>query len=121
MLFRSKPTSSDRRTTSQTPSGSEGSTGPLGTPVVPPNFVILVEALQWQRSQGVFQPFRHVIAERISKKGTTYQKAGVSSFREYSVVAEQAGIVEMGGKGGRDWIRLMPKWHNVTVPTTDMC
>jgi hypothetical protein len=51
-------------------------------------------------------PLRSVIAERIKKKGATYQKAGVSSFREYSLLAEQAGIVDMGGKGGRDWIRF---------------
>ena len=117
-----KPASGhDSRTTSQTTPGHRQLPEPLriATPVVPQNFVVLVEALQRERSRGVSKPLRGTIAERIGKKGTTYQKAGVSSFRAYCILAEQAGIVEMGGKGGKDWICLLPKWHDVvTAPTT---
>jgi len=107
-----KAASSNARMTSQTASGSGQSIEPLDTPVVPPNFVVLVEALQLDRSRSIFQSSRSDISLRINKNGTTYRNAGVPSFRHYSLLAEQEGIVDLGGLYGEAWIRLKPKWYS---------
>jgi len=117
------PSNSNLRVTPQTTSGPGQSTGPLDTPVVPAKFVVLVEALQSDRSRGIFLPLRSIISVRINKKGATYRNAGVSSFRHYCLLAEQEGIVDLGGMDGRDWIRLKPKWYNAhtvapTIPSS---
>jgi hypothetical protein len=85
--------------------------------IVPPQFRILVNILEFHRSNGVLRPFRSGIAELATQKDNmVYRKAGVERFRQYVALAEKEGIVMLGGKEGRDWIGLRPEWYGaITV------
>ncbi|CAA7265191.1 unnamed protein product [Cyclocybe aegerita] len=77
---------------------------------VPPTFAILVEALRNHRLKGTLRPLRSTIAVEISKNGATYRNAGVAKFSQYVALAQQRGIIDLGGSDGADWISLRPGW-----------
>jgi NYN domain len=95
------------------------STNPLQpTPfqlVVPDKFKILVQCLKSHRSKGSLRPLRSIIAVEIACNGTTYRQAGVLKFGQYAAMAEQAGIVEMGGSEATAWIGLKTPWYNAPL------
>ena len=81
---------------------------------VPDKFKILIRCLKSHRSKGDLHSLRCEISPEIAQNGTTYQLAGVSTFDEYAVMAEEAGIVELGGSESNAWIALKAPWYNVT-------
>jgi len=94
------------------PAANTQSTGspPL---VTPPIFAPLVEILQSHLSKGIVRPLRGTVALQIPKE--TYQRAGVSRFSQYMAAAHAAGIIELGGRSGYDWVGLQPRWFNAVV------
>ena len=86
---------------------------PTSSTAVPDKFKILIRCLKTLRSRGNLRPLRCHISSEIAQNGTTYQLAGVSSFGEYLVMAEKAGIVELGGSEPTAWIALKAAWYNV--------
>ena len=111
-----KPPSSSLSTVS---SITQISTNPLQpTPihlVVPDKFKILVQCLKSHRSKGSLRPLRSNVAVEIACNGTTYRQAGVLKFGQYVAMAEQAGIVEMGGLEGTAWIGLKAPWYDAPL------
>ena len=83
--------------------------------VVPDKFKILVECLKSHRSKGSLRPLRSIVAVEIACNGTTYRQAGVLKFGQYVALAEQAGIVEMGGSEATAWIGLKAPWYNAPL------
>ncbi|KAJ3512356.1 hypothetical protein NLJ89_g3567 [Agrocybe chaxingu] len=81
---------------------------------VPQIFAILVDALQNHRLKGILRPLRSTIAVEISKNGATYRNAGVVKFSQYVALAQQRGIIDLGGSDGADWISLRPGCHPKT-------
>lgn len=80
--------------------------------VVPPQFRILVTTLEFHRSKGFPRPFRSGIALELAQKDNmVYRKAGVERFGQYVALAENEGIVALGGKEGGAWIGLRPEWY----------
>jgi hypothetical protein len=74
---------------------------------VPPRFVLLVERLKRLESKNVPQPFRSLVAvDLVQQDNAIYKKAGVNNFDAYAALAEEAGIVTLGGEGLRAWISL---------------
>ena len=95
------------------PAANTRSTGSAAPPVTPPIFAPLVEILQSHISKGTIRPLRGTVALQISKE--TYHRAGVSRFGQYMAAAHAAGIIELGGRSGYDWVGLQPKWFNAVV------
>ena len=81
---------------------------------VPDKFKILIRCLKTLRSKGDLNPLRCEISSEIAQNGATYRLAGVWTFDEYAVLAEKAGIVELGGSGSTAWVALKAPWYNVT-------
>lgn len=82
--------------------------GPGAGPV-PRVFVPLVQALEECAREGQVRPLRSKVALRLTAiDRDVYEKAGASSWRDYSEVAVAAGIVVLGGTGvsGHEWIAL---------------
>ena len=74
-------------------------------------FKPLIHLLLAARESGVTHPSRSTIAVDLAQSDNqVYQRAGVSRFREYTALAEQAGIIELGGREGGAWIALHPNW-----------
>jgi NYN domain len=80
---------------------------------VPDKFKILIRCLKIHRSRGNLRSLRCEISSEIAQNGATYRLAGVSTFGEYVVMAEKAGIVELGGSDSNAWITLKAPWYNV--------
>ena len=85
---------------------------PLSFPAVPVKFKILVRCLKSYRSKGNTRPLRSNVALEIACNGTTYRQAGVKKFCDYAAMAEEAGIIELGGWQGTAWIALKEPWYN---------
>ncbi|KAG6889733.1 hypothetical protein C0995_015031 [Termitomyces sp. Mi166 len=84
--------------------------------VVPLQFSLLVQRLEFHRSKGFSRPFRSGIAvELASKDNMVYRRAGTERFGQYVALAEKAGIIELGGKEGGAWIALRPEWYNAKI------
>ncbi|KNZ75414.1 hypothetical protein J132_02746 [Termitomyces sp. J132] len=104
-----------------TPNGNTASTSTPPTDqsqpkVVPPQFSLLVQRLQFHRSKGFSRPFRSGVAtELASKDNMVYRRAGTERFGQYVALAEKAGIIELGGKEGGAWIALRPEWYNTKI------
>ena len=76
-------------------------------------FKPLIHLLLAARESGITLPSRSTIAVAlVQSDNQVYQRAGVSKFRDYAALAEQAGIVELGGKDG-GWIALHPNWFEM--------
>jgi len=82
------------------------------TTVVPPMFIVLVNILQAFRLKGDLRPRRALVGDKLSKKN--FHAAGVKKFSQYSALAEQKGIVQLGGESGNAWITLNPPFHNIS-------
>ena len=81
-------------------------------------FKPLIHLLLAARECGITHPSRSIIAsDLLQSDSQVYQRAGVSKFRNYTALAEKAGIIELGGKDG-DWITLHPNWSGVDDITT---
>ncbi|KAF8894338.1 NYN domain-containing protein, partial [Gymnopilus junonius] len=80
---------------------------------VPEVFRILVECLQYHFSKGNPRPLRGVVALQISNDRGAYAKAGVTNFGQYVTLAEEQGIIELGG--AEAWISLRPDWCNTST------
>ena len=76
---------------------------------VPTYFYPLMQALEESRLRGTERPLRSWVGLRIPRD--TYPQAGVSSFKQYTLAAERAGIVILGGLQAKAWIALSPEWH----------
>ena len=77
-------------------------------------FKPLVHLLLAARESGITRPSRSTIAvSLVQSDGQVYERAGVSRFRDYTALAEQAGIIELGGSAGDAWIALHPNWFGV--------
>jgi hypothetical protein len=82
-------------------------------------FKPLVHLLLAARESGITRPSRSTIAvDLVQSDNQVYQRAGVSRFRDYTALAEQAGIIELGGSAGDAWIALHPNWFGVDGITT---
>ena len=80
-------------------------------------FKPLIHLLLAARESGVTHPSRSTIAVDLAQSDNqVYQRAGVSRFREYTALAEQAGIIELGGREGGAWIALHPNWSAAIPP-----
>jgi len=79
---------------------------------VPPMFIVLVNILQAFRLKGDLRPRRSLVGEKLSNK--VFHAAGVKKFSQYSALAEQKGIVQLGGQSGNAWIALNPPFHNTS-------
>ena len=82
-------------------------------------FKPLIDLLLAARERGIARPTRSTIAlDLVQSNKQVYQHAGVSRFRDYTALAEQAGIIELGGREGGAWIALHPNWFRVDGVTT---
>lgn len=72
------------------------------------DFSLLIEQLQVMRDNGVPQPYQSTIHTHITDlKPSIYQEARVECFTQYFNLAQDAGIVELGGFGLRQYISLV--------------
>lgn len=84
---------------------------------VPPHFHCLMQVLELSRLRGLEKPLRSWVGLRLPKG--TYGLAKTTSFKQFSVAAEKAGVVVLGGNQAGAWIALSPSWHGkVPVPAT---
>lgn len=75
------------------------------TELHPPKiFLPLIEELTVLCAEGNRNPLRSLVGMRL--KRATYAQAGVADFSQYVALAENMGIVELGGSGGKAWIAL---------------
>jgi hypothetical protein len=76
---------------------------------VAPHFETLLELLDENRKAGVLAPLRSAIGMALTQRDPlVYVKAGVSRFKEYVAMAEEAGLVLLGGpKAGGEYIVLL--------------
>ena len=77
-------------------------------PRLPPEFVVLVEYLKKERTNGVERPLRSIVGIALQREQMLYQRAGVATFSQYAALAEAKGIVKIGGQDGHAWISLHP-------------
>ncbi|KAF7359554.1 hypothetical protein MSAN_01298500 [Mycena sanguinolenta] len=79
---------------------------------VPPIYQLLVDALRQRRAKGIDRPLRSTIAvDIVAKDNKVFERAGVRRFREFTVLAEKAKIIILGGIDGSAWMSLHPDWH----------
>lgn len=72
------------------------------------DFSFLIEQLQIMRENGVSRPYRSTVHAHITDlKPSIYNEARVESFTQYFNLAKDAGIVELGGVGVRQYISLV--------------
>ncbi|KAJ2929215.1 hypothetical protein H1R20_g7893, partial [Candolleomyces eurysporus] len=85
---------------------------PPKLPEIPPEFRPLAQVLREAQDEGMERPLRSYIGEKLAKRFPgLYKTAGVTRFSQYISIAESSGMVEMGGKGGADWIKLRGIWR----------
>lgn len=86
---------------------------PFSEPSAPVDFQPLIDQLEMLASNGNLSPLRSVVGFELSKNKTVYKQAGVAGFKQYVALAEDKGIVSLGGLGGNAWISLRPGWRTV--------
>ena len=103
-------------------------TGTSSDGLLPPSIGLSVRSLDSWQSVAKFQPLIDILdsalhsghtimlrskvsLELSTKSPNAYREAGVTKFKEYTTLAKQYGIVELGGSGGLAWISLHPSWH----------
>ncbi|RXW24216.1 hypothetical protein EST38_g1662 [Candolleomyces aberdarensis] len=85
---------------------------PPKLPEIPPELRPLAQVLREAQDEGMERPLRSYIGEKLAKRFPgLYKTAGVTRFSQYITIAESSGMVEMGGKGGADWIKLRGVWR----------
>jgi hypothetical protein len=86
-------------------------------------FQPLIHLLLAARENGVTHPTRSVVAVNLVKADKqVYKRLGISRFRDYAALAEEAGLIELGGREGYAWIALHPSWFDegsVKSPQSD--
>ncbi|KAF7982977.1 hypothetical protein HWV62_24572 [Athelia sp. TMB] len=71
-------------------------------------FTLLVSRMEKMRSNGVSRPWRMLVnMDLLAQNPNIYTEAGVSNFDRFAEEAVRAGIVTVGGEGGRAWIELI--------------
>lgn len=83
---------------------------------VPAHFKPLIQILIARASsKGNKEVPRTDVGSDLAKQKQIYGQAGVSSFAAYILLAEAAGIVDLGGHGNDQWISLRPEWSSSTT------
>ncbi|KIK73650.1 hypothetical protein PAXRUDRAFT_29239 [Paxillus rubicundulus Ve08.2h10] len=86
-------------------------------------FQPLIHLLLAARVNGLTHPTRSVVAVHLVKTDKQiYKRAGVTRFRDYTFMAEEAGVIELSGRYGNAWIALHPSWfeeESVIHPRSD--
>jgi len=68
-----------------------------------------IDQLLLARSRGVVKPGRSTIATALLQcDKDAYERTGVTKFKDYALLAEQASLVELGGLQGDARIALQP-------------
>ena len=68
-------------------------------------FKPLIHLLLAARERGIARPLRSTIAlDLVQSDKQVYERAGVSRFRQYTTLAEQAGIIQCGGVENDAWM-----------------
>ncbi|OAX41325.1 hypothetical protein K503DRAFT_735880 [Rhizopogon vinicolor AM-OR11-026] len=79
--------------------------------LTPPQFLPMIEQLLLARSKGIMKPGMFTIAFTLLQYDKdAYKRMGVNKFRDYALLAEQAFLIELGGREGDAWIALHPNW-----------
>jgi hypothetical protein len=75
----------------------------------PLKFLPLINRLLLARSKGEMKSSRSTIAiDLIQRDKNVYLRAGVTRFAHYTALAEQASLIQLGGREGDAWITLHP-------------
>lgn len=81
-------------------------------PQIPAPFTLLVAVLDRLRIEGQNRPLRsHVSIALMHRNPRVYEQAGVVKFKQYSEIAQELRLIELGGLQGGAWISLRPQWH----------
>ncbi|KAJ7219080.1 hypothetical protein GGX14DRAFT_434512, partial [Mycena pura] len=78
---------------------------------VAPAFQPLVDVLVKYIANGVTRPLRSLVWYDLAAVGLVKAlcaEAGVTHFNDYTALAEQEGIIQMGSSNSEDWISLKP-------------
>ncbi|KAG6885066.1 hypothetical protein C0993_006145 [Termitomyces sp. T159_Od127] len=82
----------------------------------PSHFLPLIAALQKRaREQKQKSIPRTDLGTDLAKVKGLYAQAKVSKFSSYMLLAEDAGIVTLGGTGSHAWVSLRPEWASSSV------
>lgn len=85
---------------------------PITTPLIPKQFLNLLQILQKSINEQNLRPRRGNIAITLMDRfPDIYKQAGVTRWKEYAELAEKAGFVVLGGQRSDTWITLHPDWH----------
>jgi hypothetical protein len=77
--------------------------------ITPLKFLPLINRLLLARSKGEMKSFRSIIAiDLVQHDKNVYLRAGVTRFAQYTALAEQASLIQLGGREGDAWIALHP-------------
>jgi hypothetical protein len=79
-------------------------------PILTARFSILLGILKEARANGCLHVSRSDLGTILTKHRHVYKQASVAHFKAYVTEAERAGIVELGGKGNKQWIALHRNW-----------
>ncbi|KAH7916025.1 NYN domain-containing protein [Hygrophoropsis aurantiaca] len=71
---------------------------------VPVHFQPVAKCLTQLRNKGVQRPLRSSVGLMLGP--AVYARAGVKTFKDYLALAEQASIVQRGGRDGHAWVSL---------------
>ncbi|KAG6889732.1 hypothetical protein C0995_015030 [Termitomyces sp. Mi166 len=86
-------------------------TRPAVAKPAPSHFLPLIAALRRRaQEQKQKQTLRMDLGTDLAKVKGLYAQAGVSKFASYIMLAEEAGIVTLGGSGSDQWVSLRPEW-----------
>lgn len=76
----------------------------------------LIQRLLADRSTGISRPSRSEVAVAVLKLDkNAYKRAGVTTFKSYSQMAQAAGLVILGGTSANPWISLHPDWLDEAI------
>ncbi|KAJ8583648.1 hypothetical protein M405DRAFT_884728, partial [Rhizopogon salebrosus TDB-379] len=77
--------------------------------ITPSQFLPLIDQLLLARSKGNTRPGRFIVALALCQYDKdVYKRAGVTTFKDYSMLAQRASLIELGGREGDTWITLHP-------------
>jgi len=92
-----------------------GTSTKIAPPIsIPDELKILAKVLLKYKSNGNLRPLRSALAGEVSRNDT-FKKAGVEKFKDYIRLAQQRGLIEVGGQEREAWIALKPKFYGVAL------